>query len=195
LSLQWTGATRITMARIIYSDTFEPRTQNESDWLYNGLDCCVTLEVLQAIKPMLDNVSSSTYEFEKDMQGPIMEMTLNGLLVDQRKRDKVLANCYRDMEKVEGQLEQIVNLGIGIPWRTPRVGTKSWRSPWTSKTCSSTFLVSRQSRRGEQMADTLYQLTVKLLKSCQQTSEPNPSAPESSCYMTLTRKDNVWRLA
>ena len=33
----------------------EPKSETERLWIYNGLDCCVTLEVLEAILPQLDN--------------------------------------------------------------------------------------------------------------------------------------------
>lgn len=105
--------------RTLLTESFEPRTPNEREWLYNGLDCCVTLEVLQAMQPV-DNVTANTYQFSRDLQGPILEMTMRGLRVDERRRARVLAKTKEDMHEVARQLDRILQDGIGI--------SSSWRS-------------------------------------------------------------------
>ena len=42
------------------------KTQAERDFVYNGLDCCVTAEVLDEILPQLDNLTAATYRFSRD---------------------------------------------------------------------------------------------------------------------------------
>lgn len=106
--------------RIIDSATFEPRNANERDWLYNGLDCCVTLEVLHKTIPLLDNTTRATYEFSKELQAPVLEMTMRGLLVDQRRRKQILEQCKNDIATVAHQLNRIIRDGIGV--------TTNWRS-------------------------------------------------------------------
>ena len=59
-----------------------PKSETEKLWLYNGLDCCVTAEVLETIKPQLDNQTRATYEFEKALMGPVLEMNLRGVKID-----------------------------------------------------------------------------------------------------------------
>ncbi len=111
--------------RIIDTSTFVPKTENEALWTYNAIDCCVTLEVLNKIKPMLDNVSSATYDFSKQLQGPILEMAMRGLKVDQQRRLQIRQQCIRDIEIVAGQLSRIAREGIGVAWRDQPA---SWRS-------------------------------------------------------------------
>lgn len=118
------------MARILNTANLEPGnrysgralTRNESDWCYNGLDCCVTLEVLHAIKPQLDNVSTNTYEFSKRLQGPVLEMQMRGMRVDKTRRATVLQDYKKKLIHLEAQLLAIIEDGIGVPqfnWRSP----------------------------------------------------------------------------
>jgi DNA polymerase I-like protein with 3'-5' exonuclease and polymerase domains len=90
-------------------------------WIYNGLDCCVTLEVLDALLPQLDNQTRATYEFSKALQGPVLEMNMRGVLVDDVRRRRVIAE-YRDkIARLQGQLWQIVKgaYDVDLNWRSP----------------------------------------------------------------------------
>lgn len=100
-----------------------PNSETEKLWIYNGLDCCVTSEVLAATKPQLDNQTRATYEFEKALQAPVLEMKLRGVLVDQQLRDKVIHEYELQLGIIAGNLERILSEGIGIPalnWRSPK---------------------------------------------------------------------------
>ena len=115
------------MARIIQTAdldqaAIEKLTRNEREWIYNGLDCCVTLEVLHEIKPQLDDVSRPTYEFSKALQGPFMDMQTRGLLVDQPKRQRVLSKYLDDISRLERNLDRIIVEGVGalLNWRSPK---------------------------------------------------------------------------
>ncbi len=110
--------------RIIRTHESKPddlKSQSERDWVYNGLDCCITMEVLDALLPQLDNVTSSTYAFSRSLQGPVLEMGLRGILVDQGRRSEVLDEYFEDLDKLEAQLERIVLEGVGM-------ATFNWRS-------------------------------------------------------------------
>lgn len=99
------------------------KSQSERDWVYNGLDCCITMEVLDALLPQLDNVTSNTYTFSRSLQGPVLEMGLRGLLVDQWRRAEVLDDYFETLDRLEAQLERIVLEGVGMPtfnWRSTR---------------------------------------------------------------------------
>ena len=91
-----------------------PSSETEKLWIYNGLDCCVTAEVLDAIKPQLNNQSRATYEFEKALQGPVMEMKLRGVLVDQAQRDSMIKEWEEDAARLQDQLMSILCEGIGV---------------------------------------------------------------------------------
>jgi len=90
-------------------------------WVYNGLDCCLTAEILDVIKPQLDNITRATYEFSKSLQAPVLEMRLRGVRVDQEWRDKTIASYAADLHTIEGQLNRILVEGIGCPinWNSP----------------------------------------------------------------------------
>ena len=62
-------------------------SEDEKLWVYNGLDCCVTSEVYQAIAPQLDPVTRKTYQFSLALQAPVLEMKLRGVLIDQERRN------------------------------------------------------------------------------------------------------------
>lgn len=111
-----------------------PLTRNERDWLYNGLDVGVTLEVRDAMIPFLDNIASSTYQFSLDLQAPILEMSMRGLKVNQKRRFEVLRIIRAKIAILNDQLTQIVRDGIGMPVENVAAKGKNkekmwWRSP------------------------------------------------------------------
>ena len=61
-------------------------TAQEREWVYNGLDCAVTSEVLDVLLPQLGNHTAATYNFSRDLQGPVLDMRLRGVLVDETRR-------------------------------------------------------------------------------------------------------------
>jgi DNA polymerase-1 len=110
--------------RIINTATLEQDTrltQNEKDWIYNGLDVCVTFEIVNALLDQLDSVTSSTYSRSVSLQGPILEMSLRGLRVDRERRDEVLQLYRSDIKHVGENLTEIIRDGIGLDlnWRSP----------------------------------------------------------------------------
>lgn len=93
----------------------------EADQVYNGLDVCVTAEVLDALLPQLDTHTSATYAFSKALQGPALEMRLRGVLVDQARKAAVIDDFFAKIEQLNEQLERIVFEGVGLPhfnWRS-----------------------------------------------------------------------------
>lgn len=89
--------------------------------VYNGLDCCITSEVLDALLPQLDNHTTATYAFSKALQAPALEMRLRGVLVDQARKAEVIDLYFNQIDRLEAQLERIVLEGVGLPhfnWRS-----------------------------------------------------------------------------
>lgn len=109
--------------KIIHTDAAKPGDLNqwERDQVYNGLDCCITLEVFNTIAPQLDNHTAATYAFSKDLQGPALEMRLRGVRVDQARKVQVIDDLFEDLDRIERQLDQIVLDGVGME-------TFNWRS-------------------------------------------------------------------
>lgn len=112
------------MARIIHTDKSKPDdfiNQWERDQVYNGLDCCITREVLDATLPQLGPETSATYDFSRSLQGPALEMSLRGILVDQQRKAEVIDEFYDKIDILERNLERIVLEGVGMPgfnWRS-----------------------------------------------------------------------------
>lgn len=115
------------MARIINTADLLPDTpldRHASDWVYNGLDCCVTQELLEVLLPQLDPVAEATYNFSRSLQAPILEMSCRGVLVDELRRREVLRHYDAQVDQLESQLYHIVADGIGYAVDSPTW----WRS-------------------------------------------------------------------
>jgi DNA polymerase I-like protein with 3'-5' exonuclease and polymerase domains len=94
----------------------------EREWVYNGLDCCITLDVLDALLPQLATHTAATYSFSKALQGPVLEMGFRGVLVDQARRAQVIEDFLEQIETYSRQLERIVLEGVGMTgfkWSSP----------------------------------------------------------------------------
>lgn len=91
-----------------------PNSDTELLHIYNGLDCCVTLEVLNAIKPQLDEVTSKTYDFAMSLQGPIFDMECRGVLIDQIARKKVQEEIEALCQIIERDLARLLDEGLGV---------------------------------------------------------------------------------
>ena len=95
---------------------------DEMHWVYNGLDSCVTHELLHTLLPLVDETALHTYNFSKSLQAPVAEMCLRGILVNKNRRRKVLTEMRRNVERLEEQFNTLVVDGVGIPainWRSP----------------------------------------------------------------------------
>lgn len=93
----------------------------ERDWVYNGLDCCVTMEVLDQLLPQLDSHTLATYDFSRKLQGPALEMRLRGVRIDKFRKAEVIEQYYRKIDLLERNLERLVFEGVGMEkfnWRS-----------------------------------------------------------------------------
>lgn len=106
----------------------QPQSETERLWIYNGLDCCVTLEVLEQILPQLDNLTGNTYALSRALQGPVLEMNMRGVLIDEPERQRAIKQYRADTERLEGNLYRIVHDGIGYTSFRDSGKTKAWRS-------------------------------------------------------------------
>ena len=102
--------------KIIRTHEMNPETLSEfeKEMCYNGLDCCVTLDVYDGLRPQLDNITASTYNFSKALQAPTLEVKARGVLVDQVRKAAVIDEYYEIMERVEANLLRIVYEGVGM---------------------------------------------------------------------------------
>lgn len=112
------------MAKIVHTELTQPGDYSkwESDQIYNGLDCVITRECFDAMAPQLDPITAETYYFERQLQGPLLEMGLRGVRIDLQRKTEVVDDLFTKMEILERNLERIVLEGVGMPkfnWRSP----------------------------------------------------------------------------
>lgn len=104
--------------------TDEPLTltdPTETLWAYNGLDCMLTAEVLDALLPQLDECTTPTYAFSRALQGPALEMRLRGVRIDVSRKADVIDEYFETLDVLEGNLERIVGEGCdlwGFNWKS-----------------------------------------------------------------------------
>src|SRR5262245_13383544 len=117
---------KVIRTDLLHRDSLKSET--EKLWAYNGLDCCVTLEVLQEMLPQLDNSTGGTYALSRALQAPVLEMNMRGVLIDEPARQAAITSYRSDSERLERQLYTIIRDGVGFSeWRDSG-RTKAWRS-------------------------------------------------------------------
>lgn len=82
---------------------------------YNGLDVCVTHDVFAAIEPNLDATTAATYAFSRALQGPVLEMRIRGVLIDQVRKMEVIDQLSATADLIERRLYRLVHEGWGMP--------------------------------------------------------------------------------
>lgn len=97
---------------------------DEASWIYNGLDCCVTLEVRDKLRDQLElepeNVKE-TYHTAMRKLAPVNYMNLRGLLVDEPARKYAIEHYRKDLAVLWSRFDELMNetLGYTINWRSP----------------------------------------------------------------------------
>lgn len=84
--------------------------------IYNGLDCCVTLEVFQALSKELrqqnNPAASLVYDFERGMQAPALDMMRRGIATDKYEIQQSLKLLNERLSKVQ----TILNIFARVIW-------------------------------------------------------------------------------
>ena len=89
------------------SQNFERGSKQDLLFRYNGLDCCITLEVYQKMKEELDQQSWNTYQFELSQIPLALQMTFRGVRINIEERDKQIAELEILQKKVDNQLNAL----------------------------------------------------------------------------------------
>lgn len=80
---------------------------------YNCTDSCVTLELEQAILPLLTPGQRQHYEFNLSLLEPMSDMMLRGIRFDVEGRRQLVAELQRDLATLQGELDGLA--GISAP--------------------------------------------------------------------------------
>ena len=109
--------------RIIQTEHISPHMgEMEKQWVYNGLDCCLTHEICGVIREQLDDVTRGTYELRFALQAPVLEMNLRGVKIDLEERERLLRNYAERAKRISAQLDRILLEGVGTTckWSSPK---------------------------------------------------------------------------
>ena len=77
----------------IQTSTFDPNSLHgeQVHQIYNGLDCCLTVEINRELKLIKNEGLPLHYSFHKALQAPILEIMLRGFKVDTAARAEALS--------------------------------------------------------------------------------------------------------
>lgn len=103
------------------------RTMNadEVSWVYNGLDCCVTYEIRDVLREEIRDSPQNvrdTYFHALQKHGPILEMSLRGIRIDQVRLQETLRYFVKEIARVEGHFNEILREVFELTefnWRSP----------------------------------------------------------------------------
>lgn len=82
--------------------------------IYNGLDCCITVEVLEELQNLPIH-ESQTYDFSRALQAPILDMMLRGIRVDEYERRKGIELLTKRIDRLEYMLMKMAVSMWGKP--------------------------------------------------------------------------------
>lgn len=112
---------------IFDTSTLTPRTVLNPDvtsWIYNGLDCAVTFEVLERLLEDLrveGNEVSYTYQMAMAKQAPFLEISMRGIRINLVDRDKAIAKMQVLLDGLEARFQRMMEevFGHRMNWRSP----------------------------------------------------------------------------
>ena len=82
-------------------------TLPENEQIYNGLDCCITHEVLEAIRGLGE--APKIYNFARALQAPVLDMMQRGFKIDGYERSKGIETLEREIERLTRLLDRLAD--------------------------------------------------------------------------------------
>lgn len=79
----------------------------DREWVYNGLDACLTYEIDNELDSVMDDIARGTYQMSLALQAPILEMNMRGIKIDLAERDRAIASLSTDAQKVDSQFDYL----------------------------------------------------------------------------------------
>lgn len=80
------------------TQTFEAEDDMTSLWVYNGLDTCLTFEIMEKLRPLFNHNTSTIYKWEFSSQAVALEMMFRGFRVDREEVHKILKEVQAEYE-------------------------------------------------------------------------------------------------
>lgn len=79
---------------------------NDRLQVYNGLDCCLTLEIFEELNKQF-NKPPEIYDFERALQAPYLEIMMRGFRVDKIAREVASAGLRTRIETIQAKLNRL----------------------------------------------------------------------------------------
>ena len=81
---------------------------DERHWAYNALDCIATMQVFDALTPLLDDAQRAYYRFIMSSSLPAFDMNMRGMLVDRGERSRLMARVQMELRRVESDIRALI---------------------------------------------------------------------------------------
>lgn len=91
---------------------------SDTEFVYNCLDCCITMEVFEEISSLY-NQPPDIYSFSRALQAPVLEMMCRGFRVDEYERQAAIRDIRVLIETLNQQL-QIMSYAVWDKELNPR---------------------------------------------------------------------------
>lgn len=104
---------RIIQTELLTPDSIRKMGAMEKEWVYNGLDCCLTYEIDDELDSVMDPIARGTYQMSLALQAPILEMNMRGIKVDLAERDRAIKSLKEDAAKVDANFDKLCQAIFG----------------------------------------------------------------------------------
>src|SRR5690606_11517651 len=89
--------------------------QREVDYIYNGLDCLVTHELVDRLRPKLDKHTSQIHDFTFALQAICVDMSVRGILINPAARARIIKDTRKQLDEALANLNELAIAFWGKP--------------------------------------------------------------------------------
>jgi DNA polymerase I-like protein with 3'-5' exonuclease and polymerase domains len=86
------------------STLLQGKINSDTEFVYNGLDSCITMEVFEEVSTLY-NQPPDIYSFSRALQAPVLEMMMRGFRVDEYERQAAIRDIRQLIETLNRQLQ------------------------------------------------------------------------------------------
>jgi DNA polymerase-1 len=86
---------------------FEAADDMTNLWVYNGLDTCLTFEIIEKLRPLFNDNTRAIYKWEFSAQAVALEMMFRGFRVDREQVHKIIEEAQIEYDHFLAMLNQM----------------------------------------------------------------------------------------
>lgn len=94
-------------------ETMDKLNPTLKDWIYNGLDCCLTHEIDEELESLMDPIARKTYNMSLALQAPILEMNMRGILIDAEAKEHAIASLTAEATEIDRKFDYLCEAVFG----------------------------------------------------------------------------------